>query len=58
MTEDEARERIETLARELSADFRHLHGYNPDGYWLDRKKYRLQDRDGNPIATFHVDTVQ
>lgn len=58
MTHEEARQRIEKIAAEMCVGIQRDHGYVPDAYWLDRNKYRIQDRNGNPIATLHVETVQ
>lgn len=58
MTHEEARQHIEKVAAEMCADIERDQGYQPVAYWLDSHKYRIQDRNGKPIATLHVETVQ
>jgi len=58
MTPYEARQKIETLAAEMCEAIQRDRGFKPDGYWIDRKSYRIQDLKGNPIATLHVEPLQ
>lgn len=58
MNLEEAKQRAEKAADEMSDAVHRDRGYYPDWAWLDDRRLRLYDKEGQPLATLHVENTQ